>query len=144
MKTEQHTQLSKIPKGNYEGYLWNASQQKPEIFEGTEEINVIDKVEEIHKNSDEKLVPIIIEGLLYDREHKRSIHIIYTHRYMITVYELENGDEFEEQEYMPHNRLKEENVKSIKMARVWAEKQEEEMPTLTLIAHIFRGFNFKK
>ncbi len=133
MKTKTHTQLSEILKGKYQGYLWNASAKEPEIYKGTENITI-----------NEQEMPVI-EGLLYDTEKEVSIHIVYTHRYIITEYELDSDDKLEEKEYMPHNKLKDE-VKSIKMAKVWQEKEEENcegMPTLTLVAHIFRGFNLK-
>ncbi len=148
MKTNQYTQLSDIPKGNYQGYLWNASAQEPTLFYGVEKVVI----------TNNELTPII-EGLLYDKEQKRSIHIVYTHRYIITEYEQEDKDVIEDKQfdidkhkegdilriekYMPHNKLKK-KVESIKMARVWKEDKEDEIPTLSLVAHVFRGFNLKK
>ncbi|MCQ2974325.1 MAG: TIGR04423 family type III CRISPR-associated protein [Bacteroidales bacterium] len=80
MKVMQITDIDKTQK--YEGYLWYSDKETPDVYE--------DKVlgEFIKTNGS-----FIVEGQLYDREHRKSYSIKYLGgNYLVNAFDVDDND----------------------------------------------------
>jgi len=125
--------LDKIPNSDkWTGYVWYSDQKKPEIL----------KEEALKLLTDNK--KFIIEALLHDGGSK-SIHILHSHQYQITEYDLSNIGQCEIQEvkFIAAGHLQE-KIKELLFKQVWVPKDTascEGLKALKLLANIFVGFN---
>ena len=121
-----------------DGYLWWSDQQEPKVFEG----------QSIDQCLDETQNPFVVEGLLYDKEEKKSYSIKYVDgQYLIKKYKVEVGDltnkDYESKSFLS-NRM---GDHWLKFLRYWEEKEDENcmnMPVLTFTKNVFVGFKEKE
>ena len=132
----KYTHPQEIPEGNYVGYIWEADEKRPRILPDEEYSK-----DKWGKNS------YIIEGLLYDKGQKKSIHIRHTGRYVIHQFDLEKlpeGGELKTVEYLSH-RLGEK--RPVYFQQLWLPENDENchgMEVLKMKALIFIGFDNPK
>ena len=125
--------LDKIPHSDkWTGYVWYSDQKNPEIL----------KEQALLVQTDNS--KFIIEALLHDGVSK-SIHIIHTHQYQITKYDLTKKSQYKTQEieFIAVGRMQDQ-VKKIKFLQIWAPKDTANcvgLKVLNLQATIFVGFN---
>jgi CRISPR type III-associated protein (TIGR04423 family) len=129
----KYKSLSEIPSASYDGYIWMSNEDKPKL---------LNKVDFSDRNL--TLNPFIVEGLLFDEENNKSIHITHDGDYTITVFDINKFTkptfEVVEKKYLPH-RL--DGVNKVCFKQIWMEKAEEnsaDFPVLKLQATIFSGF----
>ncbi|MBP7642039.1 MAG: TIGR04423 family type III CRISPR-associated protein [Saprospiraceae bacterium] len=126
--------LDKIPHSDkWTGYVWYSDQQNPEILK--EQALVV-------QTGNSKF---IIEALLHDGVSK-SIHILHTHQYQITEYDLSNIRQYETKEvkFIAAGRLQE-KVKELMFKQVWVpiENQNcQKLEVLQMQGLIFTGLIF--
>lgn len=121
-----------------DGYLWWSDQQEPEVYQD----------EKIDKCLDENKNPFVVEGLLYDKEGKKSYSIKYIDgRYIIGEFDVNDSDlsnpDNEIKCYLS-NRM---GDRWLKFLRYWEAKEDKncmEMPVLTLTKNVFIGFKEKE
>ena len=130
---KKHNNLRDIPSVKYEGYIWLSYEDKPVVLN-----NITFNFNTISSN------PFIVEGLLFNEEHKKSIHITHDGTYSIFEYDLHafksNSIELVEKEYLPH-RLN--GVEKVHFVQLWKEENDplcNDFPVLTLQATVFCGF----
>ena len=129
-KLEKMEEISSTEK--WTGYVWYSDQKKPEIL----------KEEALKLPTDNKT--FIIEALLHDGGSK-SIHILHTHQYQITEYDLTKINQYEthEIEFIAVGRIQDQ-VNKITFLQIWAPKDTANcvgLKVLNLQATIFVGFN---
>ncbi|HAQ38984.1 MAG TPA: TIGR04423 family type III CRISPR-associated protein [Saprospiraceae bacterium] len=123
--------LEEIQNGNYIGYYWCSGAKKPTVVTGSFEPKLDDKS------------LFIQEAMLWDEEKKVSIMVQYTHRQIITQYDLSSVSEIDLNQvtisYIGH-RL--ENNPRLKFFRYWKEEGDQLCPgfkVLKMKAQIFIG-----
>lgn len=125
--------LEEIQNGNYIGYYWCSGAKKPTVVTGSFEPKL-----------DEKSL-FIQEAMLWDEEKKVSIMVQYTHRKIITQYNLSSVSEIDmnlETISYIGNRL--ENNPKLKFFRYWKEDDDPlcaGFKVLKMKAQIFIGFD---
>ena len=142
-----------IDKANYEGYIWWSDQPTPDVFDGNEEVDIT------LCDTDN---PFIVEGNLWDAEHRRSISIRYAdgHYYVrevnVTELELKGIDDKKldaakgqvatvEKEYVP-NKMPE-WVSALRFLQYWKVENDlmcDGMPMLRPSQLVFIGFKKKE
>ncbi|GAA4829466.1 TIGR04423 family type III CRISPR-associated protein [Algivirga pacifica] len=131
--------LTDIPHGNYEGYLWYSNSRQAEVIESNEP--------KMPAFPEERSIPFIIEGMLYERSSKRSIHIKNLNgKYVITQFDF---DHYPEEEIIVEDRYYLVNGQKFKMhiSELWKTQPLEEgskFEALAPIAHVFSGFTKTK
>ncbi len=117
-----------------EGYLWWSDQQAPKVYQ--------DEVLDICL--DETNNPFVVEGLLYDKEEKKSYNIKYVDgKYHIYIYKVEDEDiinPYNETKCYLSNRM---GDRWLKFLRYWEPKADpncEGMDVLKLTKNVFIGF----
>ncbi|WP_259015106.1 TIGR04423 family type III CRISPR-associated protein [Emticicia fluvialis] len=122
--------LTDIPDYQYEGYVWMSDKQKPEVF-----------MNKPFNANGHQQNPFIIEGLLWAKKEKVSIHIRHTGKYLIHKYEMNDQDLSEDiNQYLAH---KIEGIKKLKFKQVWEPEKDpfcEDMEVLKMKALVFIGF----
>lgn len=116
---------NRIPKGDYQGYLWYSDAQEPKDYNGDGiSINLED-------------FPFIAEGMLWDDTAKTSVMINYTHQLCVAVHK--DIDDSQYKTFMGHRT----SNRNIKFATIWKEEEDdlcEGMKVLKPIASVFVGF----
>jgi len=128
----KHNKFTDIPDYSYEGYIWMSDEKEPTVLN-----NESFDFSKINTN------PFVIEGLLYSKNEKISIHIQHTGEYQIFEYHLNDyaQSSIVEKEYLPH-RL--DNVSKVRFKQIWLPELDENcegMEVLTLKSIVFCGFN---
>lgn len=125
--------LTEIPHYKYEGYLWLSDKTEPKVL----------KDEEFNSN-EIKQNPFIIEGLLWAKKERVSIHIRHTGRYLIHKYEVNTPDSSKDvKQYLAH---KIEGIEKLKFKQLWEPEKDplcEGMEVLKMKALVFTGFVYE-
>lgn len=123
---------------NCEGYIWWSDQQAPKVYPNSP----------LDISLDETKNPFIVEGLLYDKDNKKSYSIKYVDgQYLTKEYNVEEQDfanPDNEQKSFLSNRM---DGRWLKFLRYWEEEKDENcmaMHVLTLTKNVFVGFNEKE
>ena len=91
-----------IDSANFQGYLWYSDELTPEVFDGSDEKQII---------LDDEKNPFVVEGNLYDRENEKSVNIRYIDgKYLVTSFnlaEMKNNPDFvlEDEPYLTNSRI---------------------------------------
>lgn len=134
MKTQILNNIDQIPTDIYQGYIWLSNEVKPTIINN---IKITPSDFTNNKNT------FIIEGLLYNPKADITFHIVFTHRYIITKFELEGNEHITNKEYIPHKL----GSFKLKFDEIWEEHIDincHNFPTLQFKAQIFKGFSNSK
>lgn len=136
-KPKIYTQLSDIPKRNYQGYYWDCQSEEPDILYPNTPFDFKTLPE----------FPFILEGLLHFKNEKEeyAISIRYTNQYHIREYDLkslENNPKaaLESYDYIGH-RL--DGVAKLHFKQLWLLEDDplcNDMPTFRMKARLFTGF----
>lgn len=133
-KAKKLSGLDKIPNSDkWTGYVWYSDQKNPEIL----------KEQALVVQTDNS--KFIIEALLHDGGSK-SIHIVHTHQYQITEYDLTKIGQCETQEikFIAAGRLQE-KVKELMFKQVWVpivNQNCQKLEVLQMQSIIFTGLIF--
>lgn len=129
-KLEKMEEISSTEK--WTGYVWYSDQTHPEIL----------KDENFKINTANNF---IIEALLHNGNQK-SIHIVHTHQYQITEYNLDLAKDLVKNkvEYVAGGRIQD-KVKKLKFDQVWGPKINsncEGLEVMEMECIIFKGLIF--
>ena len=125
---ENSPELSSIPKGNYEGYVWMSDQDKPEILNGQ------DIPRHIGGQS------FIQEALLWDADKGRSVHVRHVGQIQVVCYDLKDKHLNDEVSFLSHRMG---DHKRLMFKRTWEEEKDPacaDMEVLVPGELIFVGF----
>ena len=127
-------QLNELNNIEFEGYVWLSDQEEPKILN-----NQTFDFSKYEEGSN----PFIIEALLYNKETRKSVHIMHTGKYHISEYDLKKYTDknFVDVQYLPH-RL--EGVNKVCFKQLWVPENDENcenMPVLKMQALVFTGFD---
>jgi CRISPR type III-associated protein (TIGR04423 family) len=137
----ENNNVTSIPKGTYQGYLWYSDAKTPTIIDG--------EMEELNLSS--VPIPFIVEGYLYDGDNEKSYSIKMVDgrycAYCDTIPETnESPCETEDITYLPNRFGSDSGIEGLKFRRVWEKKQDplcENMEVLVPTVDLFVGFKKK-
>lgn len=102
-----------VPKGSYDGYVWLSDKEYPAVLSGE------------RFQAPEDTQSFVIEALLIDKEHGRSVHIRHMNSYLVVVYDLIDlkGKEYkvELMEFVAH-RIN--GRKKLHFLRTWIQQED--------------------
>lgn len=132
MKVKISDSMDTIPTGNYQGYYWCSGAKNPEMVNGAFD----------PKLDDNSLY--IQEAMLWDASQKISVMIQFTHRPLITIYDLSDVENSaiaaESISYVGHRVI---GKSKFRFYQHWQEEDDtfcDGMPVLKMKAQVFIGF----
>ena len=128
MHIENSPELSRIPPGKYEGYVWMSDKEMPAILKG----------QDIPRNIGGQ--SFIQEALLWDAEHQQSIHVRHVGHLQVVQYNMKDQKIDDAITFLSH-RI--DSHKRLKFKRTWEEEKDPACADMAVLVPgelIFVGF----